>query len=195
MWTWSDYGPPLTDAVFSPVTLPVPQPLSRLVSLCRLSDCKLLGAEACPTLCSVCGAMQTGGAISHNNNKRTSHDLQALSSFSHSVCASLSFTKKPQRMFCSPPEPSAPLLGSHASQGAFILPSYPFSSPRHSPKHSSRPVDSDHAVNFSHSWPLKSFEGLPKPTHQKTFSSPTAGDDAGKVTALGGLSRSVCNET
>ncbi|XP_061468632.1 TOG array regulator of axonemal microtubules protein 1 isoform X2 [Rhineura floridana] len=112
-------------------------------------------------------------------------DLQFLglnNPWQDKVCASLSFTNKPQRTFCSPPEHAPPLLGSHASQGAFILPSYPFSSSRHSPKHTSPPAESlkksqDHAVNFSNSWPLKSFEGLPKPSHQKTFSSPVAGGD------------------
>ncbi|XP_058019141.1 TOG array regulator of axonemal microtubules protein 1 isoform X3 [Ahaetulla prasina] len=99
------------------------------------------------------------------------------------VCTSLNFTNKPQRTFCSPPEHTSPLLGCHTSQGAFILPSYPFSSPRQSPKHTSPPTDSlkksqDHAVNFSNSWPLKSFEGLPKPTHQKKFSSPISGEEA-----------------
>ncbi|XP_060117344.1 TOG array regulator of axonemal microtubules protein 1 [Heteronotia binoei] len=100
-----------------------------------------------------------------------------------SVRASLSFTSKPQRMFCSPPEPAPPLLGSHTTPGAFILPSYPFSSPSHSPKHASSLADPlkkspGFGVSFSNSWPLKSFEGLPKPAAQKKFSSPTTGGDA-----------------
>nr|XP_056707056.1 TOG array regulator of axonemal microtubules protein 1 [Euleptes europaea] len=118
-------------------------------------------------------------------------DLQFLGLNNHrhetdSVRASLSFTSKPQRTFCSPPEPAPPLLSSHTTPGAFILPSYPFSSPRHSPKHASPPTDQlkkspgHGGVNFSNSWPLKSFEGLPKPMPQKKFSNPVAEGDAGK---------------
>ncbi|XP_077180266.1 TOG array regulator of axonemal microtubules protein 1 [Paroedura picta] len=96
------------------------------------------------------------------------------------IRASLSFPSKPLRTFCSPPEPTRPPLGSHTTPGAFILPSYPFSSPSHSPKHASAPADPlkkspAHGVSFSNSWPLKSFEGLPKPTAQKRFSGPGAG--------------------
>ncbi|XP_054827608.1 TOG array regulator of axonemal microtubules protein 1 [Eublepharis macularius] len=115
-------------------------------------------------------------------------DLEFLGLNNHrhdtdSVFASLCFTSKPQRTFCTPPEHAPSLLSSHTSQGSFILPAYPFSSPRHSPKHASPPADPlkkspGHGVNFSNSWPLKSFEGLPKPTLQKKFSSPMAGGDA-----------------
>ncbi|KAL8168580.1 UNVERIFIED_CONTAM: hypothetical protein K2H54_004659, partial [Gekko kuhli] len=115
-------------------------------------------------------------------------DLQFLGLSDHrhetdSIRASLSFPGKPQRTFCSPPEPAPPLLGSHTAPGAFVLPSYPFSSPSHSPRHASPPADPlkrspGHGVSFSNSWPLKSFEGLPKPTAQKKFSSPVAGGDS-----------------
>ncbi|XP_026554585.1 TOG array regulator of axonemal microtubules protein 1 isoform X1 [Pseudonaja textilis] len=126
--------------------------------------------------------------FSHSRGKSGSvdSDLQFLglsSPWQDKVCTSLNFTNKPQRTFCSPPEHTSPLLGCHTSQGTFILPSYPFSSPRQSPKHTSPPTESlkksqDHAVNFSNSWPLKSFEGLPKPTHQKKFSSTISGEEA-----------------
>ncbi|XP_066480524.1 TOG array regulator of axonemal microtubules protein 1 [Tiliqua scincoides] len=126
--------------------------------------------------------------FSHSREKSGSldSDLQFLGLNNHrqeKVCASLNFSNMSQRMFCSPPEHAPPLLSSHPSQGTFILPSYPFSSPRHSPKHTSPPGESlkksqDHAVNFSNSWPLKNFEGLPKPTYQKKFSSSVAGEDA-----------------
>uniref|UniRef100_A0A8C6VMF6 TOG array regulator of axonemal microtubules 1 n=1 Tax=Naja naja TaxID=35670 RepID=A0A8C6VMF6_NAJNA len=126
--------------------------------------------------------------FSHSRGKSGSvdSDLQFLglsSPWQDKVCTCLNFTNKPQRTFCSPPEHTSPLLGCHTSQGTFILPSYPFSSPRQSPKHTSPPTDSlkksqDHAVNFSNSWPLKSFEGLPKPTHQKKFSSTISGEEA-----------------
>ncbi|XP_062974582.1 TOG array regulator of axonemal microtubules protein 1 [Elgaria multicarinata webbii] len=137
-----------------------------------------------PHISGKCGLL----GFSHARGKSGSvdSDLQFLglsNPWQDKVCASLNFTNKPQRTFCSPPEHGPPLLGSHGSQGAFILPSYPFSSPRHSPKRTSPPADSlrkaqDHAVNFSNSWPLKSFEGLPKPTQPKKFSSPVAGEDA-----------------
>uniref|UniRef100_A0A670HM02 TOG array regulator of axonemal microtubules 1 n=1 Tax=Podarcis muralis TaxID=64176 RepID=A0A670HM02_PODMU len=127
-----------------------------------------------PHIPGKCGLL----GFSHTRGKSGSvdSDLQFLglsNPWQDKVCASLSFTSKPQRTFCSPPEHAPPLLGSHPSQGAFILPSYPFSSPRHSPKHTSPPADSlKKSQDFSNSWPLKSFEGLPKPSHQKKFSSP-----------------------
>ncbi|XP_010117759.1 PREDICTED: protein FAM179B, partial [Chlamydotis macqueenii] len=75
--------------------------------------------------------------------------------------------------------------GPNASQGAFILPSYPLSSPRNSPKHGSSPADSpkksqDRTMNFSNSWPLKSFEGLPKPSSQKQLLRQKSGDNTGE---------------
>ncbi|XP_060611108.2 TOG array regulator of axonemal microtubules protein 1 [Anolis sagrei] len=131
--------------------------------------------------CGILGFSQTRG-----KSGSVDSDLQFLglsNPWQDKVCASLNFPHKPpQRTFCSPPEHGAPTLSPPTSQGAFLLPSYPFSSPRHSPKHSSPPTDAlrssqDHRVNFSNSWPLKSFEGLPKPGPQKKFSSPGAGED------------------
>ncbi|XP_042321877.1 TOG array regulator of axonemal microtubules protein 1 isoform X2 [Sceloporus undulatus] len=133
-----------------------------------------------------CGPL--GFAHTRGKSGSVDSDLQFVglsNSWQDKVCTSLNFTNKPQRIFCSPPEhtPPPPLLGSHTNQGAFILPSYPFASPRHSPKHTSPPADplrssQDHTINFSNSWPLKSFEGLPKPTHQKKFSSSVGGEVA-----------------
>uniref|UniRef100_A0A803T9N3 TOG array regulator of axonemal microtubules 1 n=1 Tax=Anolis carolinensis TaxID=28377 RepID=A0A803T9N3_ANOCA len=131
-----------------------------------------------PHISGKCGIL----GFSHTRGKSGSvdSDLQFLglsNPWQDKVYASLNFTHKPhQRTFCSPPEHGAPALSPPTGQGAFLLPSYPFSSPRHSPKHSSPPTDAlrssqDHRVNFSNSWPLKSFEGLPKPTPQKKFSS------------------------
>uniref|UniRef100_H2ZW64 TOG array regulator of axonemal microtubules 1 n=1 Tax=Latimeria chalumnae TaxID=7897 RepID=H2ZW64_LATCH len=62
------------------------------------------------------------------------------------------------------------------SQGTFILPSYPLSSPRTSPKHTSPPGRfpkkvQDQNVTFSNSWPTKHFEGLPAPSPQKKLPS------------------------
>uniref|UniRef100_H9G8D4 TOG array regulator of axonemal microtubules 1 n=1 Tax=Anolis carolinensis TaxID=28377 RepID=H9G8D4_ANOCA len=140
-----------------------------------------------PHISGKCGIL----GFSHTRGKSGSvdSDLQFLglsNPWQDKVYASLNFTHKPhQRTFCSPPEHGAPALSPPTGQGAFLLPSYPFSSPRHSPKHSSPPTDAlrssqDHRVNFSNSWPLKSFEGLPKPTPQKKFSSSGAGEDTGK---------------
>uniref|UniRef100_A0A8B9D7B9 TOG array regulator of axonemal microtubules 1 n=1 Tax=Anser cygnoides TaxID=8845 RepID=A0A8B9D7B9_ANSCY len=100
------------------------------------------------------------------------------------VCASLNFSSKTQRSFCNQAEHTLSFQGPNASQGAFILPSYPLSSPRTSPKHVSPPADSpkksqDNTVNFSNSWPLKSFEGLPKPSSQKHLRSQKSGDNTG----------------
>ncbi|XP_008169858.3 TOG array regulator of axonemal microtubules protein 1 isoform X4 [Chrysemys picta bellii] len=114
-------------------------------------------------------------------------DLQLLGLNNHrqdKVCASLNFTKT-QRTFCSPAERTLSFPSSNTSQGAFILPSYPLSSPRNSPKHTSPPAESpkksqDHAVNFSNSWPLKSFEGLPKPSPQKKLLNQKSGDNTGE---------------
>ncbi|XP_039389641.1 TOG array regulator of axonemal microtubules protein 1 [Mauremys reevesii] len=114
-------------------------------------------------------------------------DLQLLGLNNHrqdKVCASLNFTKT-QRTFCSPAERTLSFPSSNTSQGAFILPSYPLSSPRNSPKHTSPPAESpkksqDHAVSFSNSWPLKSFEGLPKPSPQKKLLNQKSGDNAGE---------------
>ncbi|XP_050811978.1 TOG array regulator of axonemal microtubules protein 1 [Gopherus flavomarginatus] len=114
-------------------------------------------------------------------------DLQLLGLNNHrqdKVCASLNFTKT-QRTFCSPAERTLSFPSSNTSQGAFILPSYPLSSPRNSPKYTSPPAESpkksqDHAVSFSNSWPLKSFEGLPKPSPQKKLLSQKSGDNAGE---------------
>ncbi|XP_064317278.1 TOG array regulator of axonemal microtubules protein 1 [Phalacrocorax carbo] len=101
------------------------------------------------------------------------------------VCASLNFSSRTQRSFCNQAEQTVSFQGASASQGTFILPSYPLSSPRNSPKHGSSPADSpkksqDNTMNFSNSWPLKSFEGLPKPSSQKQLLSQNPGDNTGE---------------
>uniref|UniRef100_A0A663DQQ4 TOG array regulator of axonemal microtubules 1 n=1 Tax=Aquila chrysaetos chrysaetos TaxID=223781 RepID=A0A663DQQ4_AQUCH len=101
------------------------------------------------------------------------------------VCASLNFSSKTQRSFCNQAEHMMSFQGPNASQGTFILPSYPLSSPRNSPKHVSSPADSskksqDNTMNFSNSWPLKSFEGLSKPHSQKQLLSQKSGDNTGE---------------
>lgn len=101
-----------------------------------------------------------------------------------SVCSSLSFSSKTQRSFCTQAEPTVSFQGPSASQGTFILPSFPLSSPRNSPKHLSSPAASprrsqEGPMSLSSSWPLKSFEGLPKPGSQKQLLSQKPGDNTG----------------
>ncbi|XP_027632448.1 TOG array regulator of axonemal microtubules protein 1 isoform X2 [Tupaia chinensis] len=102
-------------------------------------------------------------------------DLQFLgtaNSHQDKVYASMNFGGKTQAAFGSQTERTLPYSGPNPSSGGFILPSYPLSSPRTSPKHTSPLIISpkksqDNSVNFSNSWPLKSFEGLSKPSPQK----------------------------
>ncbi|KAM9190351.1 TOG array regulator of axonemal microtubules protein 1 [Mergus octosetaceus] len=130
--------------------------------------------------CGTLGCTQTRG-----KSGSVDSDLQFLglnNGQQDKVCASLNFSSKTQRSFCNQAEHTLSFQGPNASQGAFLLPSYPLSSP--SPKHVSSPADSpkksqDNAMNFSNSWPLKSFEGLPKPSSQKHLRSQKSGDNAG----------------
>ncbi|XP_011374491.1 TOG array regulator of axonemal microtubules protein 1 isoform X1 [Pteropus vampyrus] len=99
-------------------------------------------------------------------------DLQYLgttNSHHDKVYASLNFGSKTQQT-CGQTERTSSYSGPNPSSGAFILPSYPLSSPRTSPKHTSLTISpkksQDNSVNFSSSWPLKSFEGLSKPSPQ-----------------------------
>lgn len=101
-----------------------------------------------------------------------------------SVCSSLSFSSKTQRSFCTQAEATMSFQGASGSQGTFILPSFPLSSPRNSPKHLSSPAASpgkcqEHPRSLSSSWPLKSFEGLPKAGSQKQLLSQKPGDSTG----------------
>ncbi|XP_044520841.1 TOG array regulator of axonemal microtubules protein 1 isoform X2 [Gracilinanus agilis] len=115
-------------------------------------------------------------------------DLQFLGANNNrqdKVCTSLNFGSKTQQTFGSPAEHTLSYPGPSTSQGTLILPSYPLSSPRTSPKHSSplngSPKKSqDNSVNFSNSWPLKSFEGLSKPSPQKKLFSQKSVDASGK---------------
>ncbi|KAM7019457.1 TOG array regulator of axonemal microtubules protein 1 [Passerculus sandwichensis] len=100
------------------------------------------------------------------------------------VCSSLSFASKTQRSFCTQAEPTVSFQGPSGSQGTFILPSFPLASPRNSPKHLSAPAAlagrcQEDPRSLSSSWPLKSFQGLPKPGGQKQLLSQKPGDSAG----------------
>ncbi|KAJ7410504.1 Protein FAM179B [Pitangus sulphuratus] len=101
------------------------------------------------------------------------------------VSSSLNFSSKTQRGFCTQAEPTMSFQGLSASQGTFILPSCPLSSPRNSPKHLSSPAASpgkaqDRPTSLSNSWPRKSFEGLPQPGSQKQLLSQKPGDSTGE---------------
>ncbi|XP_072867054.1 TOG array regulator of axonemal microtubules protein 1 isoform X2 [Chlorocebus sabaeus] len=109
-------------------------------------------------------------------------DLQFLgttNSHQDKVYATLNFGGKTQQTFGSQTECTSS-NGQTLSPGAYILPSYPLSSPRTSPKHTSLIVSpkksQDNSVNFSNSWPLKSFEGLSKRSPQKQLVSQKSSD-------------------
>ncbi|KFM02104.1 Protein FAM179B, partial [Aptenodytes forsteri] len=139
-----------------------------------------------PQISGKCGTL--GYTQTRGKSGSVDSDLQFLglnNCQQDKVCASLNFSSKTQRSFCNPAEHTVSFQGPNASQGAFILPSYPLSSPRNSPKHVSSPADSpkksqDNTVNFSNSWPLKSFEGLPKPSSQKQLLIQKPGGNTGE---------------
>ncbi|KAM9090470.1 TOG array regulator of axonemal microtubules protein 1 isoform 3-T3 [Megaptera novaeangliae] len=113
-------------------------------------------------------------------------DLQYLgttNSHQDKVYASLNFGSKTQQTFGSQRERTSSYSRPNPSSGGFILPSYPLSSPRTSPKHTSLTVSpkksQDNSVNFSNSWPLKSFEGVSKPSPQKKLVSQKSSDPTG----------------
>ncbi|XP_059770134.1 TOG array regulator of axonemal microtubules protein 1 isoform X2 [Balaenoptera ricei] len=113
-------------------------------------------------------------------------DLQYLgttNSHQDKVYASLNFGSKTQQTFGSQRERTSSYSRPNPSSGGFILPSYPLSSPRTSPQHTSLTVSpkksQDNSVNFSNSWPLKSFEGVSKPSPQKKLVSQKSSDPTG----------------
>ncbi|KAM6181246.1 TOG array regulator of axonemal microtubules protein 1 isoform 3-T3 [Erethizon dorsatum] len=128
--------------------------------------------------------------LSHIRGKAGSVDsnlelLGTTNSHQDKVYASLNFGSKTQQTFGSQTERTSSYSGPNISPGAFILPSYPLSSPRTSPKHTSpltvSPKKSqDNSVNFSNSWPLKSFEGLSKPSPQRKLVNQKSSDPTGE---------------
>ncbi|XP_023597750.1 TOG array regulator of axonemal microtubules protein 1 isoform X1 [Trichechus manatus latirostris] len=133
--------------------------------------------------CGQLGFSQIGGKTGSLDS-----DLQFLgtaNSHQDKVCTSLNFGSKTQQTFGSRTEQTLSYSGPNPSPGAFILPSYPLSSPRTSPKHISPLTGSpkkcqDNSINFSNSWPLRSFEGLSKPSPQKNLVSQKASDFTGE---------------
>ncbi|XP_004835672.1 TOG array regulator of axonemal microtubules protein 1 isoform X1 [Heterocephalus glaber] len=137
--------------------------------------------------------------LSHIRGKTGSVDsnlelLGTTNSHQDKVYASLYYGSRLQQTFGSQTERTSSYPGPNPSPGTFILPSHPLSSPRTSPKHTSpltvSPKKSqDNSVNFSNSWPLKSFEGLSKPSPQKNLvnqksSDPTGENSQEKATAV-----------
>ncbi|XP_016154438.1 PREDICTED: protein FAM179B, partial [Ficedula albicollis] len=153
------------------------------------SEHSALGAGALgshqPQLSGRCGTL--GYPQARGKSGSVGSDLQFLglnNCQQDKVCSSLSFSSKTQRSFCTQAEPIMSFKGPSASQGTFILPSFPLSSPRNSPKHLSSPAASpgksqEDPRSLSSSWPLKSFEGLPKPGCQKQLLSQKPGDNTG----------------
>ncbi|XP_057344470.1 TOG array regulator of axonemal microtubules protein 1 isoform X2 [Manis pentadactyla] len=114
-------------------------------------------------------------------------DMQYLgttNSHQDKVYASLNFGSKTQQTFGGQTERTSPYSGINPSPGGLILPSCPLSSPRTSPKHISLTVSpkksQDNSINFSNSWPLKSFEELSKPSPQKKLVSQKSSDHTGE---------------
>ncbi|XP_064278828.1 TOG array regulator of axonemal microtubules protein 1 isoform X2 [Passer domesticus] len=151
------------------------------------SEPSALGAGALgshqPQISGKCGTL----GCPRGRSGSVGSDLQILglnSCQQDKVCSSLSFSSKTQRSFCTQAEPSMSFQGASGSQGTFILPSFPLSSPRNSPKHLSAPAASagqsqEDPRGLSSSWPLKSFQGLPKPGCQKQLLSQKPGDNTG----------------
>ncbi|XP_049755169.1 TOG array regulator of axonemal microtubules protein 1 isoform X3 [Elephas maximus indicus] len=133
--------------------------------------------------CGQLGFSQIGGKTGSLDS-----DLQFLgttNSHQDKVYTSLNFGSKTQQTFGSQTERTLSYSGPNPSPGTFILPSCPLSSPRTSPKHTSPLTGSpkkcqDNSINFSNSWPLKSFEGLSKPSSQKKIVSQKASDPTGR---------------
>ncbi|KFU92285.1 Protein FAM179B, partial [Chaetura pelagica] len=135
-----------------------------------------------PQISGKCGTL--GYTQPRGKSDSVDSDLQGLglnTSQQDKVSANLNFSSKIQRSFCNQAEHTVSSQGPNAGQGTFILPSYPLSSPRSSPKHLSSPSASpkkpqDNTMSLSNSWPLKSFEGLPNPSSQKQLLSQKAGE-------------------
>uniref|UniRef100_A0A8C2TJZ1 TOG array regulator of axonemal microtubules 1 n=1 Tax=Coturnix japonica TaxID=93934 RepID=A0A8C2TJZ1_COTJA len=126
-----------------------------------------------PHISGRCGTLGCTQARGKSGSVDSALQLLGLNSGQQDkVCASLNFSSKTERGVCSPTEHTASSHGTTANQGAFILPSYPLASPGSSPKRLSSPAESpkksqENTMSFSNSWPLKSFQGLHKPSSQK----------------------------
>ncbi|KAM7024447.1 TOG array regulator of axonemal microtubules protein 1 [Acridotheres tristis] len=153
------------------------------------SEHSALGAGALgshqPQISGRCGTL--GYPQARGKSGSVGSDLQFLglnNCQQDKVCSSLSFSSKTQRSFCTQAEPIMSFQGASASQGTFILPSFPLSSPRNSPKRLCSAAASpgkcqEDPRSLSSSWPLKSFQGLPKAGCQKQLLSQKPGDSTG----------------
>ncbi|XP_014741350.1 PREDICTED: protein FAM179B [Sturnus vulgaris] len=156
-----------------------PRPLLELNS--EHSALGALGSHQ-PQISGRCGTL--GYPQARGRSGSVGSDLQFLglnNCQQDKVCSSFNFSSKTQRSFCTQAEPIMSFQGPSASQGTFILPSFPLSSPRNSPKHLCSAAASpgkcqEDPRSLSSSWPLKSFEGLPKPGCHKQLLSQKPGD-------------------
>ncbi|XP_072722013.1 TOG array regulator of axonemal microtubules protein 1 isoform X1 [Ciconia boyciana] len=184
---WPSHGVPVSDELFFSRKRPSKSLFQNSIDFNSEHSAVCAGAMGShqPQISGKCGAL--GYTQTRGKSGSVDSDLQFLglnNCQQDKVCASLNFSSKTQRSFCNQAEHTLFFQGPTASQGAFILPSYPLSSSRSSPKHVSSPADSpkrsqDNTVNFSNSWPLKSFEGLPKPSSQKQLLGQKSGDNTG----------------
>ncbi|KAM6069182.1 TOG array regulator of axonemal microtubules protein 1 isoform 2-T2 [Theristicus caerulescens] len=185
---WPSQGVPVSDELFFSRKRPSRSLFQNSIDFNSDHSSVCAGAMGShqPQISGKCGTL--GYTQTRGKSGSVDSDLQFLglnNCQQDKVCASLNFSSKTQRSFCNQAEHTASFQGPNASQGAFILPSYPLSSPRNSPKHVSSPADSpkksqDNTMSFSNSWPLKSFEGLPKPSSQKQLLSQKSGDNTGE---------------
>ncbi|XP_075006759.1 TOG array regulator of axonemal microtubules protein 1 [Calonectris borealis] len=185
---WPSQGVPVSDELFFSRKRPSRSLFQNSIDFNSEHSSVCAGAMGShqPQISGKCGTL--GYTQTRGKSGSVDSDLQFLglnNCQQDKVCASLNFSSKTQRSFCNQAEHMVAFQGPNASQGAFILPSYPLSSPRNSPKHLSSPAGSpkksqDNTMNFSNSWPLKSFEGLPKPSSQKQLLSQKSGDNTGE---------------
>ncbi|XP_068874802.1 pre-mRNA-processing factor 39 isoform X2 [Aphelocoma coerulescens] len=109
-----------------------------------------------PQISGKCGTL--GYPQARGKSGSVDSDLQLLglnNCQQDKVCSSLSFPSKTQRSFCTQAEPTVSFQGA---------------SPRKS---------QEDPMSLSSSWPLKSFEGLPKPGSQKQLLGQKPGENTG----------------
>ncbi|PKK20795.1 family with sequence similarity 179, member B [Columba livia] len=180
-------GAPLGDQLFGSSRRAARNFLPSCVGLNREhpSDCAGAPGSPQPQVSGKCGAL---GCTQTRGRSGSVDSLQFLglnNCQQDKVCASLNFSSKSQRSVCNQAEPTGSLQGPSATQGASTLPSCARRSPRHSPRRLSPPARSPHGprengLSFSSSWPLKSFEGLPRPSAPKHLLAQQPADSTGQ---------------
>ncbi|KAK2536552.1 Fam179b [Columba livia] len=180
-------GAPLGDQLFGSRRRAARNFLPSCVGLNREhpSDCAGAPGSPQPQVSGKCGAL---GCTQTRGRSGSVDSLQFLglnNCQQDKVCASLNFSSKSQRSVCNQAEPTGSLQGPSATQGASTLPSCARRSPRHSPRRLSPPARSPHGprengLSFSSSWPLKSFEGLPRPSAPRHLLAQQPADSTGQ---------------